>query len=454
MNTRIIGIAALLASLSAGALAAQTVAAGGKEPNTGAIGSPGLGALVAHALEMNPAIRAAADRVEAARARIAPAGVIPDPWVGVGVTNLPLDGAGFNDMMAMKMVGVAQTIPFPGKLGLQRRIAERQFASAEATLAATRLEVGREVKEAYYEAAFLDRALEVLERSHEVLVNFIQVTESRYSVGVGGQQDVLKARVEAARLGEEAVALAEQRRSALAQLNAALNRPSETPVESPEIPSQIALAAVAESPAGIRFVSSALGARAAGSPLPPLAELHETAVRENRELRAHEAMIDAQEAVVALARKEHLPDFDLSLQYGQRNQRPDMVSAMVSMEIPIQKGRKQDLLVKETEAELSALRAEHKAKANAVRARVVDLYTEMERDRAQLALYVKSIIPQGRAALTSATTSFQVGKADFLMVLENQATLYDYETAYFRGLTDFARKLAELEQVVGKDILR
>lgn len=458
VKTTTIALAALLIGLSAGALPAQTVAAERAGPKAAKTGADGLDVLVAHALAANPAVRAAADRVEAARARISPAGALPDPWVGAGIQNLSLGSergmGGGPDPMTMKMVAVGQTIPFPGKLGLQRRAAERELASAEATLAATRLEVEREVKEAYYELAFLDRALEVLEQDQKVLVHFIQVTESRYGVGVGGQQDVLKARVETARLGEEAVALAERRRAALARLNAALDRPSETPVEGPGIPPRIAQAAVAGSPAGIRFASSALGARAADSPLPPLAELQETAVRESPELRAHEALIEAQEAKVELARKEHLPDFDLSLQYGQRNQRPDMVSAMVSVEIPLQKSKKQDMLVKEAEAELSARRAEHHAKANALRASVAELYSELERDRAQLALYVKSIIPQGRAALTSTTASFQVGRADFLTLLENQATLYDYETAYFRGVTDFAKKLAELEQVVGKEILR
>ena len=83
------------------------------------------------------------------------------------------------------------------------------------------------------------RALETLADNHTVLVNFIQVTESRYGVGVGGQQDVLKARVEAARLAEEAVMLNEQRRAALARLNAALDRPSDTPVEGPRVPERV-----------------------------------------------------------------------------------------------------------------------------------------------------------------------------------------------------------------------
>ena len=90
---------------------------------------------------------------------------------------------------------------------------------------------------------------------------------------------------------------------------------------------------------------------------------------------------------------------------------------------------------------------------NAIRAEVVRLSADLERQRTQLALYKTAIIPQGRAALTSSLASYQVGRVEFLPVLETQATLFNYETEYFRVLTDFATTLAELERVVGREIL-
>jgi hypothetical protein len=38
--------------------------------------------------------------------------------------------------------------------------------------------------------------------------------------------------------------------------------------------------------------------------------------------------------------------------------------------------------------------------------------------------------------------------------VNDQATLYNYQTQYFRSLTSFATQLAELERTVGKEILR
>ena len=170
-------------------------------------------------------------------------------------------------------------------------------------------------------------------------------------------------------------------------------------------------------------------------------------------LRESEAMIAAAAARVELARRDYLPDFDVSIQYGQRDRLSDMVTAVVSVPIPFQKRRKQDAYVAEARSEVAALEAERAARRNELRAEVARLVSELERDRAQLALYVTAIIPQGRASLASATSSYQVGRVEFLTLLDNQATLFNYETEYFRVLTEFARGLAELERIVGREIV-
>lgn len=410
-----------------------------------------LDSLVADALVLSPTILASQRRVDAARAAVASAGSLDDPMLMFGLMNQPIRGP--MEEMAMRVLGVTQMIPFPGKRRLGRTIAEHELAAAQADLEASRRALAQEVKEAYYELAFLDRTMEVLRRNDLLLGDFIEVTEARYELGTGSQQDVLEARVELARLAAEAVALQEGRGAALAGLNAALDRPTEAAVVEPRVAERIARAAVPADPRQVRFTSAALGSRAAGSPLPPLAALQEQAIRDNPELLMRDAMIAAQATRRDLARKAHLPDLDVSLQYGQRDGLSDLVSTVVSLPIPVRRGSRQGREVAEAEATLAALQAERRALANEVRAEVARAYADSERARSQLALFVKSILPQGRAALESATSSFQVGRVDFLTLLENQATLHGYETAYQRALTDFAIGVAKLERLVGKEIL-
>ena len=424
----------------------------GREP--AAVDVSTLDSLIARALVTSPSIRAAAARLDAARARVAPAGLRADPMLMVGVQNLPVTDPGFRDEMTMKMVGISQSVPYPGKLRLQRRAAEQEVTAAQAGVDQAHLMVARALRAAYYDLIFTDQALEIVRRNQEMLAALIPVSEAHYSSGTGAQADVLRLRVEAARLADEATVLSEERRAALARLNAVLIQPSDAAIDVPTLPARIRRAAVSDSARSITFVSPLLGSRVADSPIPRVDSLQSLALRQNPALRAHEAMIAAQAARAELARKEHLPDFDLSLQYGQRDALADMVSAIVSVPLPVQKGRKQHAQAAEARLQLAALEAEHHTMRTELAAKVVELHGALERGRSQLALYVKAILPQSRAALSSAKTGYQVGRVDFISLLEAQATVFQYETQYHRALTDFAKTLALLEEQVGSEVLR
>ena len=421
-----------------------------------------LGDLLRLVDSVNPAIIAARDRVASARARIGPASAWPDPMLMAGIQNLPLGKMSAQGMaastlpgedMTMKMIGVSQTIPYPGKPGLRRRIAELEVNAAVAAVQVSSRDAERDVKKSYFELAYLDRAIEIVNQNHPVLVDVIRVAEAHYAAGLTGQQDVLKARVEAARLGETASALFEQRRSVLAELNGLLDRESATPMGSAQIPERVTRGALASDPARIRFATQILGSRAADSPLPPLATLQELALTQNAQLRERQEMIAAQSKRVALAEKAVKPDVDLSLQYGQRNQRPDMISAIVSIPLPIHKRARQDQETSEARSQLAAMQAEQTGEVNKVRAEVARLVSDLERNRTQLALYAKAILPQSQAAVASSLASYQAGKSDLLSVLDNQGTLFAYQTANYRALVDFAKTLADLEAVVGGEVL-
>lgn len=191
----------------------------------------------------------------------------------LGVINVPVRSLSFTeDDMTMKMVGIQQTLPYRGKLGLRRRVAEREADAAQARADSVRLAVLRDVKSAYFEIVYLDSALAVVRRSGAVLSDIARIANARYAVGKGTQPEVLRATLDATRLNESANALMEQRVSTLARLNALLDRPGDTPLIGPTISPQLVRAAVSD-PAKISFASQAVGAAITGSPLPPLNEL-------------------------------------------------------------------------------------------------------------------------------------------------------------------------------------
>jgi outer membrane protein TolC len=428
-----------------------------------------LDSLIASALPNHPALQAAAARLDAARARVRPAGALPDPMLMAGIENLPLgrealaESGGHApmpapesdrpDMMTMKMVGISQVVPFPGKLSARRRAAEEQVVSAEAQMVGTRWRIVREISHAYLELVYLERALQLVRTAHQISEDTERAAHARYLAGTGDQRGVLDARVATARFAERAVALEEERRIQQAVLGAAAGDSVGTDRLRAIIPERIARAVLPPNAAAVRFTSAEVGARAAGSSLPSVGDVQELAVRNNPELRARAAEIAALSFELEVARKDYLPDFDLSLRYGQRNSRPDMISATLAIPIPIQKGRKQDELVRAANAELAAARAGLSDETNRVRAQVAGLHAELERIRTQLALFSRSIIPQSQAAVASATASLQTGRIELFTVLERQTDLLEYQLEVERLLADFGQKLTQLESVAGAEVL-
>lgn len=395
--------------------------------------------LVARALSANPRVQAFDAQAAAARARIGPAGARPDPMLMAGIQNLPLSreptthGAATGpEPMTMKMVGVTQTIPYPGKTSLRTRVARAEADAADARASAARREVRRDVLDAYYDLVASRMLLAILERQQQVANGILPATEARYVSGTLPQGDVLKARNEAAALVEERNTLTEEERTALARLNAALDQPSAASLKS----------------------DSLSVSRISATPFPSLDSLQFLALIANPRLTERRAMIAAQTARAGLARRERLPDFDVSLQYGQRDRLPDMVTALVSVPLPIQRARKQSAEARAASLDVSAAEAELRTEENAIRSEVARVHAALERQRANLLLLDRVIVPQAHAMWASASTTYQSGRSELLAVLDAMRTLFATETMRVRTIAEYAKTLAELEALIGQEVAR
>ena len=91
-----------------------------------------LGALIAEALQNNPELRAAAKETEAANQRVRPAGALEDPMLEAGLLNVPIQPLRLNrEDMTMKMLGLSQKLPYPGKRALREQVAAKDAETLE-----------------------------------------------------------------------------------------------------------------------------------------------------------------------------------------------------------------------------------------------------------------------------------------------------------------------------------
>ncbi len=86
-----------------------------------------------------------------------------------------------------------------------------------------------QVKAAYFQLAYIQQTLGVLERDQKLLDQIEKIAEARYRVGQGKQQDVLKAQLQRTKLLRELAHHHELMGTAQARLNKLLNRPQGSP---------------------------------------------------------------------------------------------------------------------------------------------------------------------------------------------------------------------------------
>lgn len=393
-----------------------------QEPN-------GIDTLVNEALARNPRLQAAMKEYEAASLRPTQARALPDPTIGFMSTSMtnPIPQY-YVDPIANVGVSVSQEIPYPGKRGLAAEVAQREADSARETYEALKLEIVAAVKESYFDLAYYERALRLLNENQQLLEELSKIAQANYAVGVTSQQDVLRAQTEITVLISRQITLSQRRAAAEARLNELLNRPATTPVGGLE---DYPLPGLSRSAEELR-----LAARD-GSPL----------------LKAQHRAVDARSARLQLARKDLKPDFMAGVSYGFSRQERDMWQLKFDVRIPLYRKQKQNLAIEEAAREHAGAQHELQAMSQMVDAGIEEQYAMAHASRQLFTLYDTALVPQARLTLEASISSYKVGKVDFLTVITNFVGVLEYRMNYYEEVANYQKSLAMLEQLSTASLL-
>ena len=390
--------------------------------------------LIEEAIHSNPEILAAKAKWEVYKEKVPQAAALEDPMFGFGIINLPTNFSFKDEDMTMKEFSVSQKLPFPGKRPLMKEMAEKEAEAVSTEIQGKIHQIIKEIKTAYYELSHVHRATEVIQRNKKILETFAKIAETRYAVGEGIQQDVIKAHVEVSKMIDDLIMLEQRKKALEAKLNALLNRSQDHMGKPEEVIFN-------------KFPYS-------------IEELQKMALEMNPTLKGMKKMVEAKEKAYALAKREYYPDFNLKFAYGQRDSTPNgisrmnMLTGMVEVNIPIFYKSKQDRKVAEVKAEIQVAEAQYRAMKNEILFMITDMVSMVQRVERQIDLYKTGIIPQASLQVNSAMSAYRVNKADFMTLLDSQMTLYKYELEYHQALTEYEKNVASLGAVTGKQLLK
>jgi outer membrane protein, heavy metal efflux system len=381
----------------------------------------------------NPRVGASRELARAAAFRIGAATRPPDPRVQFGLMNYMLPGLEPDPALGMRQLQVMQMIPLPRKLSASRSAARERAAGAAERAAEIRWEERAKAAMAFYELWSSAARIAIARETRRLTEEAAAVASSMYQVGEGSQSDVLRARVEIARMDEEIMRMDAMRESALARLAARAQLPEDSLHAAPLRPV---------------FPES----------LPSRKELQDQAVSNRAMLAAAAADVRAAIADERLARSELFPDLEVAIQYGERRMMDGggidrMGSLMIGASIPIF-ARSRQLRMRDESAAMRAMSdAELRVMQADTRARVSEVYAEIVRARRLAMLYRTTVLPQAEAAAASALTSYRVATVDFMAVLDNRMLVNRYRDELVTLLAQEGSAWAELEMLVGRELV-
>lgn len=386
------------------------------------------------AKEANPSLAQVEAAASAASHRIRPAAALEDPRIAYEASNLPTGDFDFGSTpLSGHQLGLKQKLPFPGLLSSRRNAARRNAESSALLVDDERLLTDGAVEAAWAELGFAQQALEITNRNIELLRQLAATAESRYRVGAGLQQDVLRAQVELTALLQERLRRDESIERAQAMLGALLDLPAEM-----QLPRTAAISLEADRP--------------------PLSSLLSALETKNARIQSVARKVDEARLRIRVAELEGMPDVDLGIGYRVReNVSGDpvngdhFVSAGITVRLPVDRSKwrsrvaERRALLRQAEAELRAVRAQ-------LFAQVRTAYAAFTRASSEEALLATGLVPQARQSLEASRSAYKVGQIEFLSLLDSQVRLLNAELRLVRTRADKRRAYAALETASGEKL--
>lgn len=353
--------------------------------------------LIDDSLSVRPELARSLAVVHAEEERTAQVDALPDPMLQIGIQN-----DGFTSIEVGRMetsfisVMASQTVPWPGKRGLRKQVAELGTAQARYAVTRIRLSTLAEVRRSYWELLLVRDRLALLEQLTALWQQSAGVARVRYETAGGSQADVLRAQLELSRLEQRRLGLEAQERANVQAINRLRARPLAEPIATS---------------AHIRDLPALASFDAAFS--------EERSLRQSPELAAARLGTSRAERSGALAEKSYYPDLTVSAGIMYRGALPPMWLLTVAGPVPLFGERSS--AAAESRAWGNAAAQEVRTIEQLLRWRTAERRSAFSALRKMADIYQQGLLIQSQATADSMLAQYAVGKASFASVLEANA---------------------------------
>ncbi|MDE1239456.1 TolC family protein [Vibrio aestuarianus] len=377
-----------------------------------------------------------------------------DPKLKVGFGGLPVDSFKFDqDPMTNISVGLMQQFERGSTLTLQAKKAEQQADGMALQVRQRELEVANSMTQLWLELGYQQYAQRILRENQSLMSELERFIETNYSLGKSEAQDLLQAQLQVSKLDEKLQANHQIQSRILSQLSEWLGSAWLANQPTLSADNQLPWAQLTEQLTSMTEQNQ-----------------HFTQLMKHPMIGMAEAEINTSKTQVEIAQTAYQPQFGVEVMYAYRQANDmkgqpasDLVSAYLTMDIPLFTGNRQDrnhaaaqYQVGAAKSQRDVLLAQMNAKVNALLVDKANLEQRLERYHSTLLTQAKArtqAIERGYENSTAQFNDVVSAASDELALQLEQArlttdlNLTNSNLAYLLSGFDFQVAAPALEQV-------
>ena len=353
----------------------------------------------------------------------------PDPKLRFGVSNISADTWDFEqENMTQGVIGLSQSFPPAGTVGAKRdqlmALSDSQGHAVDNQV----LQSLNKLRSSWLEVYLQYQSEILVKESLDTFSQLKDVTRFQYRSGRGKQHDVVRAQLEEIRMQDRVSDIHMRWESALAQLRKWLGRSNYTEnldMNFPELPEVSTKANISE------------------------------ALEEHPWMLIAKARMTAAKNGVQFADSQHNPGWMLDIKYGYRGKneleedRDDLVSAMITMDMPMFTGRKQGKMLRASKSQLRAAQDELDERRRLMLRMLEDSIAKYERNKERVSLFDSALLPQSKQNVEATVNAYQSGVSDFNELVRARLTELDSRLQYLKLKVDQAKAQVSLLYLAG-----
>ena len=370
----------------------------------------------------NAGLKSSYQQLQVALEQVPQAKALPDPQITYNYWTRQ------SDLQMKQTLGVMQTFPWFGKVDARTQAAIKETSAAQQKYQAARLALFKEVKEGFYEFAYLARATDTAMENLELFKHFEEVARTRHMTTTTGHPDVIRAQVEIAKMEDVLRGLNQLREPTVSRLRTALTLPTDTNLPWPKTEEFNAVELDYERLADMLRQKN-----------PELASLNYEAI--------------AVGSKITLAEKNFYPDIGIGVNWENMDGRGsrDGVAMVFQINLPLWQDSYRSS-ARQAQAQKASIEQQKIETENVLLTKAAQSLYEYRDSIRKIRLYRNTLIPKSRELLQASEAAYREGTIDFLSLVDAQRMLLDYHLSLQRAIADNQQKLAELEMLAGTEL--